>query len=84
MLDNFVSKSTPGSLSTVVSPLRKSIMLKKLQQLKAILAYKNSENLGDIAILKSEFFGTKVSPTVASKLQPIVGYYPVIDLNQLS
>lgn len=84
MLDNFVSKSTPGSFSTVVSPLRKSIMLKQIQQLKALLAYKNSENLVDIAILKSKFFGTKVSPKVASKLQPIVGYYPVIDLNQLS
>lgn len=84
MLDNFVSKSTPGSFSTVVSPLRKSIMLKKLQQLKAIMAYKNSENLGDIAILKSELFGTKVSPKVASKLQPVVGYYPAIDLNLLS
>ncbi|BDI14657.1 hypothetical protein ANSO36C_04590 [Nostoc cf. commune SO-36] len=59
-------------------------MLKKLQQLKAIMAYKNSENLGDIAILKSELFGTKVSPTVASKLEPVVGYYPAIDLNQLS
>ncbi|MFN6529049.1 MAG: hypothetical protein RMY32_019970 [Nostoc sp. ChiSLP03a] len=59
-------------------------MLKKLQQFKAIMAYKNSENLGDIAILESEFFGTKVSSIVASKLQPIVGYYPAIDLNQLS
>ncbi|MDZ8064374.1 MAG: hypothetical protein RMY64_01860 [Nostoc sp. DedQUE08] len=59
-------------------------MLKQIQQLKALLAYKNSENLVDIAILKSKFFGTKVSPKVASKLQPIVGYYPVIDLNQLS
>ncbi len=59
-------------------------MLKKLQQIKVILAYKNSENVGDIAILKSDFFGAKVSPTVASKLQAVVGYYPVIDLNQLS
>ncbi|MBG1240511.1 Coq4 family protein [Nostoc sp. NZL] len=59
-------------------------MLQKLQQLQAIMAYKNSGNLGDIAILKSEFFGAKVSPIVASKLQPVAGYYPVIDLNQLS
>ena len=59
-------------------------MFKKLQQLQAIIAYKNSENLGDIAILKSDFFGAKVSPTVASKLQPVAGYYPVIDLKQLS
>jgi hypothetical protein len=36
--------------------------------------------LGDIAILKSDLFGAKVSATVASKLQPVVGYYPVIDL----
>jgi ubiquinone biosynthesis protein Coq4 len=63
---------------------KKIIMLKKLQQLKAIIASRNSENLGDIAILKSDCFGAKVSPTVASKLQPVVGYYPVIDLNQLS
>ncbi|MEH1940449.1 MAG: hypothetical protein V7L01_09565 [Nostoc sp.] len=51
-------------------------MFKKLQQLQAIIAYKNSENLGDIAILKSDLFGAKVSPTVASKLQPVAGYYP--------
>jgi ubiquinone biosynthesis protein COQ4 len=60
------------------------MMLKKLQQLKAILAYKNSENLGDIAILKSDFFGAKVSPKVTSKLQQVVEYYPVINLKQLS
>lgn len=59
-------------------------MFKKLQQLQAIIAYKNLENLGDIAILKSDLFGAKVSPTVASKLQPVAGYYPVIDLKQLS
>ncbi len=59
-------------------------MLKKLQQLKAILAYKNSDNLGDIAILKSDFFGAKVSSEVTSKLQEVVEYYPVINLNQLS
>lgn len=58
MLDNFVSKSTSNSFSTVVSPLLKSIMLKKLQQFKVILADKNSDNLGDIPILKSEFIGT--------------------------
>ena len=59
-------------------------MFKKLQQLQAIIAYKDSENLGDIAILKSDLFGAKVSPTVASKLQSVAGYYPVIDLKQLS
>ncbi|MBC6433103.1 hypothetical protein FM036_21190 [Nostoc sp. HG1] len=59
-------------------------MFKKLQQLQAIIAYTKSENLGDIAILKSDLFGAKVFPTVASKLQPVAGYYPVIDLKQLS
>ena len=59
-------------------------MLQKIQQLKAILAYKNSGKLCDIGILKSEFFGAKVSPAVASKLQSVVGYYPTIDLEKLS
>lgn len=59
-------------------------MLKILQKLKAILAYKNSGNLGDFAILKSDFLGAKVNPEVATKLQPVVGYYPPINLEQLS
>ncbi|YAF95824.1 MAG: Coq4 family protein [Nodularia sp. CChRGM 3473] len=59
-------------------------MFNKLKQLKAILADKDSENLGDFAILKSELFGAKFSPEVASKLQEVGGYHPPIDLEKLS
>ncbi|WP_414620547.1 Coq4 family protein [Calothrix sp. CCY 0018] len=58
-------------------------MLNKLKQVKAALAYKNSQNLGDFAILKSDILGAKVSPQVADKLQNVVGYYPRIDLDKL-
>ena len=58
-------------------------MRNKLKQVKAALAYKNSQNLGDFAILKSDILGAKVSPQVADKLQNVVGYYPQIDLNKL-
>ncbi len=58
-------------------------MLNKLKRVKAALAYKNSQNIGDFAILKSDILGAKVSPQVADKLQNVVGYYPQIDLNKL-
>lgn len=58
-------------------------MLNKLKQIKAALAYKNSDNFGDFAILKSDILGAKVSSQVADKLQNVVGYYPQIDLNKL-
>ena len=58
-------------------------MLNKLKQVKAALAYKNSDNFGDFAILKSDILGAKVSSQVADKLQNVVGYYPQIDLNKL-
>ncbi len=58
-------------------------MLNKLKQVKAALAYKNSQNFGDFAILKSDILGAKVSLEVADKLQNVVGYYPQIDLNKL-
>ncbi|MDZ8052928.1 MAG: Coq4 family protein [Aulosira sp. ZfuVER01] len=59
-------------------------MVKKWQQLQAMLAAKNSGNLGDFAILKSDFLGAKVAPEVADKLRSLEGYYPLIDLEKLS
>jgi ubiquinone biosynthesis protein Coq4 len=59
-------------------------MLKKLQQFKAMLAYKNSGKFGDFALLKSDFFRAKLSPKVVAKLQPLEGYHPSIDLDKLS
>ncbi|WP_414530423.1 Coq4 family protein [Nodularia chucula] len=60
------------------------IICKKLKQLREILADKNSNRLGDFAILKSDLLGAKVSPEIASQLAAVVGYYPLIDLKKLS
>ncbi len=59
-------------------------MFQKFKQIQMLLTYQDSENLGDFAILKSELFGAKVSPEVASKLQEVQGYHPSIDLAKLS
>ncbi|RUR76711.1 Coq4 family protein [Chlorogloeopsis fritschii PCC 9212] len=59
-------------------------MLKKFQQIKTLINYKNSENLGDFAILKSELLGANINPDVVAKLQQVVGYHPSIDLEKLS
>jgi len=59
-------------------------MWNKLKQIKALQAYKNSENFGDFAILKSDLFEAKVNPTVEAKLQQVVGYHPQINLEELS
>ncbi|MDP5339482.1 MAG: hypothetical protein NWQ28_13005 [Nodularia sp. (in: cyanobacteria)] len=58
-------------------------MFQKFKQIQMLLTYKDSENLADFAILKSELFGAKVSPEVASKLQKVQGYHPPIDLAKL-
>jgi len=58
-------------------------MLNKIKQVKTALAYNNSQNFGDFAILKSDILGAKVSPEVADKLQNVVGYHPLIDLDKL-
>lgn len=58
-------------------------MMNKFKQIQAALAYKNSHNYGDFAILKSDIFGAKVSTEVADKLQNVVGYHPNIDLDKL-
>lgn len=36
-------------------------MLNKIKQIRTALPYKNSENLGDFAILKSNIFNAKVA-----------------------
>lgn len=59
-------------------------MFKKLKQIKMLLTYKNSNHLGDLAILKSELFEAKIPPEVAFKFQKVVGYHPFIDLDKLS
>lgn len=59
-------------------------MLKKIQQIQRILAYKNSGKFGDFALLKSDFLGAQISPDVVAKLQPLEGYHPPIDLEELS
>ncbi|MBW4611310.1 MAG: ubiquinone biosynthesis protein COQ4 [Hassallia sp. WJT32-NPBG1] len=59
-------------------------MLNKFQQIKAALAYKNSENFGDFAILKADLLGAKADSALSSKLQQVVGYHPTIDLEKLS
>ncbi|MCJ8279175.1 MAG: Coq4 family protein [Rivularia sp. ALOHA_DT_140] len=58
-------------------------MLNKFKKIKTALAYKNSDNAGDFAILKSDIFGAKVSEEVADKLQNVAGYHPKIDLDKL-
>lgn len=55
-----------------------------LSKLKAIFAANNSGNLGDFAILKSDFLGAKVTPEVAEKLRSLAGYHLPIDLAKLS
>ena len=52
--------------------------------LKAIKTSRESEYLGDVVILKAEAFGAKINPKIAAKMQPVVGYHPIIDLEQLS
>ena len=59
-------------------------MFKKMKQIQMLLTYKDSENLADFAILKSELLGAKISPEVAAKLEKVVGYHPPIDLEKFS
>jgi ubiquinone biosynthesis protein Coq4 len=58
--------------------------IKFKQLVQAHQALKTSNNLGDFAILKADAFGAIVNPEIASKLQPLVGYHPPIDLEELS
>ncbi|GAA6614608.1 hypothetical protein [Scytonema sp. NUACC26] len=59
-------------------------MFATIQKIKALEAHRKSNHLGDFAILKSDLLGAKVEPTVASKLQRVVGYHPYINLEELS
>ncbi len=59
-------------------------MLLKFKQLYQAIQALKSENLGDFAILKADALGSKVNPAIAFRLQSVVGYYPPIDLEQLS
>ncbi|WP_413163625.1 Coq4 family protein [Capilliphycus salinus ALCB114379] len=45
---------------------------------------KNTDYLGDVAILKAEAFGVKLNPKLESKMRSVVGYHPKIDLEKLS
>ena len=58
------------------------INIKQLYQ--AIQTFKNSENLGDGAILKADALGAKINPEIQEKMQTVIGYYPQINLDQLS
>ncbi|MGQ4650017.1 Coq4 family protein [Lyngbya aestuarii] len=59
-------------------------MLIKFQNLNRALQALKSENLGDFAILKADILGARINPNIASKLQPLIGYHPLIDLEKLS
>jgi ubiquinone biosynthesis protein COQ4 len=60
-------------------------MLKPRQLLQAIRQLRRQEatSLGDFAILKADALGAKASPEVMAQLEPVVGYYPPIDLDAL-
>ena len=57
------------------------IKLKQLYQ--ALKAYRNTENLGDFALLKADALGAKANPAIAKKMAQVKGYYPAIDLSKL-
>ena len=59
-------------------------MLYKIQQLRTLMAYKNSHHLGDFALLKADLLGAKAHPAIAPQLNPLIGYHPTIDLDALS
>ena len=58
------------------------IKLRLLHQ--AFRAYKDSENLGDFALLKADALGAKADPAVAAEMEQVKGYYPAINLSKLS
>ncbi|MBE9041340.1 hypothetical protein IQ235_11165 [Oscillatoriales cyanobacterium LEGE 11467] len=60
-------------------------MIKFQQLYRAYQLYRQkSEYLGDVAILKADAFDASMTPELAEKMQPVVGYYPNIDLEKLS
>ncbi len=52
--------------------------------IKALKNYFIEGNAGDIGLIESELYGIGLNPKVEAKLQDFVGYYPKIDLEQLS
>lgn len=60
-------------------------MLKPKQLLQAIRKVRSQEatNLGDFALLKADALGAKANHAVMAQLEPVVGYYPPIDLEAL-
>ncbi|MBD0269721.1 MAG: hypothetical protein ICV77_15680, partial [Cyanobacteria bacterium Co-bin8] len=58
-------------------------MLNPLSKVSQLLQAKQESRLGDFAILKSDLLRAKVNPKVASLLEPVIGYYPPIDLDSL-
>ena len=59
-------------------------MINLKQLYRAIQASQYPKNLGDFAILKADALGARIHPSVAAKMQSVVGYYPTIDLEALS
>ncbi|MBD0334222.1 MAG: hypothetical protein ICV62_01920 [Cyanobacteria bacterium Co-bin13] len=58
-------------------------MFKPFKKVRRLLQAKQEKRLGDFAILKSDLLGAKVAPEVAPLLEPVVGYYPAIALDEL-
>ena len=52
--------------------------------IKALKNYFTTGEAGDIGLIESELYGIGLNPKVEAKLQDFVGYYPKIDLEQLS
>ncbi|MEM6425592.1 MAG: Coq4 family protein [Cyanobacteria bacterium P01_D01_bin.128] len=55
----------------------------KLGHIPAMLSAQRETRLGDFAILKADFLGAQADNAVLPKLQPVVGYYPTTDLDEL-
>ena len=52
--------------------------------IKAFADYFTKGKAGDIGLIESELYGIGLNPQVETKLQDFVGYYPKINLEQLS
>lgn len=58
-------------------------MLNLFDKISQLLQAKRENRLGDFAILKSDLLRAKVDAKVAPLLEPVVGYYPPINLDKL-
>ncbi|MBE9159643.1 hypothetical protein IQ265_22815 [Nodosilinea sp. LEGE 06152] len=61
-------------------------MIRPKQLLRAIRTVRSQDatKLGDFALLKADALGAGANPAVMAQLEPVVGYYPPIDLEALS